>query len=47
MGLMLSASAMDSENMIVPGICCILSTLLFLLPGKRKEPAATGSDHNK
>lgn len=38
--LMLSAGAMDSKNIIVPGIGCIASAaLLLLMAGKRKEPA--------
>lgn len=47
MGLMLSAAAMDSEKIIVPSIGCMVSTLLLLLPDKRKDPAATGSIQNK
>lgn len=35
--LMLSAGAMDSENMIVPGICCIVLALSLLLVNKKKE----------
>lgn len=45
--LMLSAAALDSDNIIIPGVGCLVSALILLYISKRKESAATGSNPNK
>lgn len=45
--LIVSAGAMDSESLIVPGIGCIASALILMAMGKKKEPAGTGSIQNQ
>ncbi len=44
--LMLSAGAMDSENIVVPGIGCVVSALLLLVAGKRKKFAGRAQNRN-
>lgn len=44
--MLLSAGAMDSENMIVPGIGCVMSALLLLVAGRRKELVVQTQNRN-